>query len=297
MGVLRHAVASHRGQRPVCRRARPRVSTCRDDRPTECPREGRRRQGAAVVVDHHLVDDQMRRLVVVGDRAGLGLAVRHHDVRAGVVGRVVTHDWRLGNRVRPRVLRQRVLAVVVIAVECENRRRRVGVEREAEVARLLRPAVVVDDHFPDNQRPGLVVVGDRAGLCTAVGQHDVAAIVVGRGIASGCRFGDGVGPGVLRQRVLAVVIIAVEREDRRGRVSVEGEAEVACLLRPAAVVDDQFLDDQRARLVVVRDRARFAAGQTQGDDARCVAVAAEASSRVAAQRRHIFADGICTRCE
>ena len=136
---------------------------------------------AAVVVDDVLDHDQLRRDVVVGDRAGLGLADRD---RAGAVGRVAR---RVAGRAR---LGDVVGAGVDASLSCpgpRHRRTRLGVvpasvDRHREVAGRRGAAVVVDDVLDHDQLRRDVVVGDRAGLGLA--DRDRAG-AVGR-VASPC---------------------------------------------------------------------------------------------------------------
>src|SRR5205823_1280369 len=98
--------------------------------------------------------------VVVGDRAGLGLADRQ---AAGAVGRVrllVTGRARLGHRIRAGVDLD-VGAGGVGAVEA----RRVGpwvVNRDGEVAWFGSAAVIVRHLLDNRQRPGVELVADGA---------------------------------------------------------------------------------------------------------------------------------------
>src|SRR6185437_14032138 len=71
-----------------------------------------------------------------------------------------------------------------------------AVRSEGEVGRHLGPAVVVDDVLDHDQRRGLVVVGDGAGLGLAVGDRARAVDRVGPRVAGRPGLGDGVGTGV-----------------------------------------------------------------------------------------------------
>src|SRR5205085_3633725 len=98
-------------------------------------REVTRALTAAVVVNHLLDDDQVRRLVVVGDRAGLRLAVGDSARTAVVASSVSTHR-RLDDAVAAGVYRHVVLAVERVTI-LEEGRRRPAVYLEREVARCL----------------------------------------------------------------------------------------------------------------------------------------------------------------
>ena len=127
--------------------------------------------GATVVVHDDLLDDERRRAVVVGDRAGRSSAERDHELRAVRVARRVPADRRFDHRVGPGVDREVVLPV------CLEDDRRAAVHLEREVVRGGGAAVVVDDDLLDDQRCRLVVVRDGARRRSGERDHDVRALL------------------------------------------------------------------------------------------------------------------------
>src|SRR5206468_3572349 len=112
-------------------------------------REVAGRGGAAVVVDHVLDDDEMRRLVVVGDRAGLRLP---DGDRTGAVGREaggITAQATLYHGVRARVEGDRRPRRP--APRQARRARAAAGHAHREVAGRLGPAVVVHHVLDDDE--------------------------------------------------------------------------------------------------------------------------------------------------
>ena len=267
-GVDRHVRAGRLGAREVGR-VRARV--------VHGHREVAGNRGAVAVVDHVLDHDQLRRDVVVGHRAGLGLP---DGDRAGAVA-------RLGLRVAGRAgLRDRVAA----RVDGDVRARRLGAR---EVGGLVPGSSTVIVKLPAVAVPPLSLItclittsfgamsllvtvqvlvspdGDRAG---AVGR-------VSRRVARRARLGDVVAARV--DRHVGARRLGSREVRRVGAGVVHGHREVRPLRRAAAVVDHVLDHDQLRRDVVVGDRAGL--GLADGD--RAVAVSGDGRRRNPTVRR------------
>ena len=79
------------------------------------------------------------------------------------------------------------------------------VDLEGKVRGYLGTAVVIDNQFLDNQCARLVVVGNGAGLGSAIGNDGTSgAVVISGRVASHSQLGHGVGGGIHAQGILAL---------------------------------------------------------------------------------------------
>ena len=153
-------------------------------------REVRHRLGAAVVVDHHLAQVQLRRDVVIGDRAGRGLADADSDVAARLraadadpgARRVAGRPSRTAPRCRPSEPAPQSTGLVP---DRSLRPGAVGGQREVRHGRGA--AVVVDHDLAQVQLGRDVVVGDRAGRLPPRATVILASVLGAADAAPGAR--------------------------------------------------------------------------------------------------------------